>query len=486
MNNINSSIYHDRWVKALENMPNSTLALICSGTTQYRNSDVDYPFRGDSNFQYLCGFIEPNAVLALIKYNDNIYSVFFCQAKNPAQEIWHGKRCGPELAKQNLGFDDAYSIDDINIIMPNLLAQVEHCAIDWLAIYDHNNNISCREMLFKWMNSLKSLQRKGHKAPHSILNMADTLANMRLFKDENEQSIMQKAAKISAKGHIAAMQYCAKNHKSGLAEYELEAQLLHTFMQHGAQNVAYNSIVASHDNACILHHRAGNRIMHSSELCLIDAACELNGYASDITRTFPVNGVFSAAQKRVYNIVLDAQQAAIQACKNGNTFDDVHMAALYVLVDGMLDIGLIKKSLYANAHDAINDNAYQPFYMHRTSHWIGLDVHDVGNYKQYSSLKSTSQTSSIKTNFNISEHGYDNNKILNSLIEEYSSIILQDNMALTIEPGIYIQPHYNIDEQYWNIGIRIEDDVIVKDNNCLILTRDVPVTIHEIEYLMKC
>ena len=275
---------------------------------------------------------------------------------------------------------------------------------------------------------------------------------MRLFKDGHEIKIMRKAGNIAAQGHIRAMQAS----RPGLREYHLEAELLYAFRYAGAQSVAYNSIVAAGANACVLHHRAGNAELKNGDLCLIDAGCELDGYASDITRTFPVNGKFSGPQKAIYEIVLAAQEAAIEKTKQGLDFQAPHNAALRVLTQGLLDLNLIDRSSIGSLDNALETKAYQRFYMHRTSHWLGMDVHDVGQYREP-----------------------------NSNTEPKAWRTLMPNMVLTIEPGLYIRKSDDVDPQYWDIGIRIEDDALVTTGNCELMSRDVPVSINEIEYLMK-
>jgi Xaa-Pro aminopeptidase len=277
---------------------------------------------------------------------------------------------------------------------------------------------------------------------------------MRLFKNEHEIDTMRRAAAISARAHIRAMQIC----KHGMREYQLEAELLHEFRNSGAQSVAYNSIVAGGANACILHYRAGNTELRSGELCLIDAGCELDSYASDITRTFPVNGKFTGPQRALYDITLAAQEAAVAVTKPGNSFMQPHEAALQVLTQGLLDEKLLKLSELGSLQNAIETGAYRRFYMHRTSHWLGMDVHDVGSYRE-----------SVQANAS----------------EDKPWRILQSGMVITIEPGLYVRPAADIDEAFWNIGIRIEDDAVINNSGCELISRGAPVKADEIEALMK-
>ena len=307
-----------------------------------------------------------------------------------------------------------------------------------------------------WMKQVRQQARSGVNPPSELHDIEALVHEMRLFKDAHEIDIMRRAAEISARAHIRAMQAC----KPGMREYHLEAELLHEFRHSGAQSVAYNSIVAGGANSCILHYRAGSTELRSGELCLIDAGCELDGYASDITRTFPVNGKFTGPQRALYDITLAAQEAAIAATKSGNTFMQPHEAALKVLTQGLLDEKLLKLSELGSLDNAIESGAYRRFYMHRTSHWLGMDVHDVGSYREQ-----------LIANKNSSG--------------EKPWRILKTGMVLTIEPGLYVRPADDVDEAFWNIGIRIEDDAVVNDSGCELISRGVPVKADEIESLMQ-
>jgi Xaa-Pro aminopeptidase len=304
------------------------------------------------------------------------------------------------------------------------------------------------------MKKVRGQARAGINPPSELHDVEALIHEMRLFKDGHEIEIMRRAAAISARAHIRAMQMC----KPGLREYQLEAELLHEFRNSGAQSVAYNSIVAGGANSCILHYRAGSTELRSGELCLIDAGCELDGYASDITRTFPVNGKFTGPQRALYDITLAAQEAAVAMTKPGNTFMQPHEAALKVLTQGLLDEKLLKLSELGSLENAIETGAYRRFYMHRTSHWLGMDVHDVGSYREESKGSSA---------------------------EEKPWRILKSGMVITIEPGLYVRPADDIDEAFWNIGIRIEDDAVIHDAGCELISRGVPVRADEIEAIMK-
>ena len=413
---------------------------------KYRNRDSDFPYRHDSDFYYLTGFNEPGATLVMIVNSNKTESILFCRPKDLDREIWDGWRLGPEAAPQHLGINCAFSNALLDEKMPAYLANKN-------AIFSRLINAEpINGQLKNWLNEVKGMARTGASSPAVLFDVEMLIHEMRLFKDAHEIDIMRRAGKIAALGHIKAMQAT----RPGLREYHLEAELLHTFRHAGAQSVAYNSIVAAGANACVLHHRAGNAELKNGDLCLIDAGCELDGYASDITRTFPVNGKFSGPQKAIYEIVLAAQEAAIEKTKQGLDFQAPHDAALRVLTQGLLDLNLIDRSIVGSLDNALETKAYQRFYMHRTSHWLGMDVHDVGQYREPSSNTDPKAWRTLKP-----------------------------DMVLTIEPGLYIRKSDDVDPQYWDIGIRIEDDALVTTGNCELMSREVPVSINEIEYLMK-
>ena len=422
------------------------ILVIDTAPEKYRNRDSDFPYRHDSDFYYLTGFNEPGATLVMIVDSNKTESILFCRPKDLDREIWDGWRLGPEAAPQHLGINCAFSNALLDEKMPAYLANKN-------AIFSRLINAEpINSQLKNWLNEVKGMARTGASSPAVLFDVEMLIHEMRLFKDAHEIDIMRKAGKIAALGHIKAMQAT----RAGLREYHLEAELLHTFRYAGAQSVAYNSIVAAGANACVLHHRAGNAELKNGDLCLIDAGCELDGYASDITRTFPVNGKFSGPQKAIYEIVLAAQEAAIEKTKQGLDFQAPHDAALRVLTQGLLDLNLIDRSIVGNLDNALETKAYQRFYMHRTSHWLGMDVHDVGQYREPSSNTDPKAWRTLKP-----------------------------DMVLTIEPGLYIRKSDDVDPQYWDIGIRIEDDALVTTGNCELMSREVPVSINEIEYLMK-
>ena len=427
------------------------IAVIATAPELARNRDSDFPYRHDSDFFYLTGFEEPEATLVMkvsaSEKSHQLESHLFCRPKDLEREIWDGIRLGPEAAPETLGIEFAHSNHELDQKVGELLA-------DQSAIYVRlAESAEADRRIRHWMKQVRGQARSGINPPSEFHDVEAIIHEMRLFKDTHEIDIMRRAAAISARAHIRTMQIC----KPGMREYQLEAELLHEFRQSGAQSVAYNSIVAGGANSCILHYRAGSTKLCSGELCLIDAGCELDGYASDITRTFPVNGKFTGPQRALYDITLAAQEAAITMTKPGNTFMQPHEAALKVLTQGLLDEKLLKLAELGSLENAIETGAYRRFYMHRTSHWLGMDVHDVGSYRE---SIATPQT-------------------------EKPWRILKSGMVITIEPGLYIRPADDIDEAFWNIGIRIEDDAVINDSGCELISRGVPVKADEIEALMK-
>jgi Xaa-Pro aminopeptidase len=411
-----------------------------------RNSDSDYPYRHDSYFYYLTGFTEPESVLVLVAAVGDApaRSILFCREKNVEREIWDGFRHGPAGAKEAFGFDEAFPIGELDAQMARLLADVP------ALYYAQSRNAALDAQVAGWMKAVRAQARAGIKAPSTTHDLLVLLDEMRLFKDEGEIETMLRAATISGQAHARAMQ----TSRPGMFEYEIEAELLYHFRRNGAQFPAYTPIVASGANACVLHYNANNRQALDGELVLIDAGCELDGYASDITRTYPINGRFSAPQKTLYELVLAAQAAALRAVTPGRPYTDIHDAALFVLAEGMLDLGLLDKAKFGSVDDAIAERAYAQFYMHGTGHWLGMDVHDVGAYKDLS-------------------------------LEGKPSRRQMPGMVLTVEPGIYVRPAEGVPEQYWNLGIRIEDDVVVTGDGHRVLSAAAPKQVDEIEQLMR-
>jgi Xaa-Pro aminopeptidase len=410
-----------------------------------RNGDSDYPYRHDSHFYYLTGFTEPESVLVIVAAQGErpARAILFCREKNLEREIWDGYRYGPEAARAALKLDEAWPIAELDARMPDLLADAP------ALYYPTCSNAALDAQVTDWIKAVRARSRSGVTAPTIFHDLLPLLDEMRLVKDEEEQATMLRAGVISGQAHARAMRAA----RPGLHEYALEAELLYEFRRNGAQFPAYTPIVASGPNACVLHYSVNDRLMQDGELVLIDAGCELDGYASDITRTFPVNGRFSAPQRTLYELVLAAQEAALSEIAPGRPYSAFHEAALRVLTQGMLDLGLIAKGEYANVDDAIADKAHVPFYMHGTGHWLGMDVHDVGAYRDVAQPEKPSRP-------------------------------LVAGMALTVEPGIYVRPGEGVPEEYWHIGIRIEDDVIVTDDGYRLLTGTAPKTVAEIEALV--
>lgn len=440
-----------------------SVAIVPTATEQRRNRDSDFLFRHDSYFYYLCGFPEPNAWLVIA---GDGHTTLFCPPKDLTREIWDGVRLGPQAAPQTLGVDVAFSITELDAQLPGLIDGRESV---WYPFATHQG---LETRLDGWLGQLRSRARYGAMCPGQLRDLCGLLDNMRLIKDAHEQTIMRQAACISASAHIRAMQWCCKKVRTqeDVREYHLEAELLHEFRRHGSQHTAYGSVVAAGANACVLHYRAGEGQVHSGELVLIDAACELDGYASDITRTFPANGTFTGPQRSLYELVLAAQEAAIAATHAGARFTDLHDASVKVLAQGMLDVGLLDKNKVGTLSDVIENKNYFQFYMHKTSHWLGMDVHDCGTYFE------PSQAHQISTRVD---------KQTGETHRERPSRILHAGMTLTIEPGIYVRPAPDVPEAFHNIGIRIEDDAIVTDSGCELITRDVPVSVADILALMR-
>jgi Xaa-Pro aminopeptidase len=438
------------------------VALLPTAPETARNRDSDFPYRHDSYFYYLTGFDEPQSWLAI---EANGRSTLFCRPKDLELEIWHGFRMGPKAAPAALGVDAAFSVDLLDDKMPQLL---ENQNALWFPFATHKG---LETQVDGWLAKVRTRIRFGAQSPQSQHDLCKLLDEMRLFKDAHEMAILRRAGKISAGAHVRAMQASAAMLRQpvhgGLREYHLEAELLHEFRRHGSQFPAYTSIVAAGANACVLHYRAGNTELKPGELCLIDAGCELDGYASDITRTFPADGKFTPAQRTLYDIVLQAQYAAVKATKPGKRFVDPHNAATRVLAQGMLDTGLLSKAKHGNVDDVLASGAYRQFYMHRTGHWMGMDVHDCGDYTEPGG-KATLQTDA-----------------LGQTVMRKPSRILRPGMVTTIEPGLYVRPAKGVPKEFWNIGIRIEDDALITAKGCELMTRGVPVDADEIEALMR-
>jgi len=429
------SEFQQRRAKLAQHMV-AGIAIVPTAVEVIRNRDSHYPYRFDSYFYYLTGFKEPESVLVLIAGEATSKSILFCRDKDMEREIWDGFRYGPAAAAAEFGFDESYSISQLDDMLPKLMANQPK------VFFALGADSAWDSKLTQWLNHVKAQARSGVSAPDEIVDVRKWLDEMRLYKSSAEQQLMRRSANIAASAHQRAMQ---KVH-AGKMEYEIEAEFLHEFYRFGAQAPAYTSIVAGGANACTLHYNSNNARLNDGDLLLIDAGCELDGYASDITRTFPVNGKFSAAQKDVYELVLAAQAAAIGQVRPNQHWNAPHEAALDILVQGFIDFGWCKGSKDA----VLESGAYRQFYMHRTGHWLGLDVHDAGEYKDKSGAWR----------------------------------MLEPGMVLTVEPGCYVRPADNVPEHFWNIGIRIEDDALVTSEGCEILTIAAPKSVAEIETLM--
>jgi len=432
------TVYAQRRARLLKSMQRG-IAIIPTAPEVARNADTHYGYRHDSNFYYLSGFTEPEAVLVLIAAEHESgepQSILFCREKNLEREIWDGHRFGPDAAQEKFGFDAAYPIAQLDEKLAELMGNQP------ALFYPLGFDTAWDQRILRLRGTVQEKIRSGIRAPDEIRDVRGLLNEMRLFKDTYELDIMRRAAAISTRAHKRAMRFT----RPGQFEYQVEAELLHEFCSHGARHPAYTSIVAGGANACVLHYVGNNAKLRDVDLLLIDAGCELDGYASDITRTFPISGKFSAEQKDVYEIVLAAQAAAIAAAKPGQTWDAPHNAALRVLAQGFIDLKLCRGSV----EDVLESESYKQFYMHRTGHWLGMDVHDVGDYKAGDNWRA-----------------------------------LQPGMVLTVEPGCYIRPADNVPMAFWNIGIRIEDDVVITAQGNEVLTDAAPKTVAAIEELMR-
>ena len=427
----NISIYRRRREQLAQAM-RSGIAVIPTAPERVRNRDSHFPYRFDSHFYYRTGFAEPEAVLVLAEKK----SILFCRERNPEREIWDGFRYGPERARERFGFDDAQPIDALDDALAQLLENQP------ALFYPVGDDAQWDERAMRWLNAVRAKVRAGVAAPDRVQDVRTLIDDQRLIKDAHEQAVMRRAARIASGAHRRAMQAT----RPGRSEYEIEAELLYEFRRNGAQFPAYSPIVAGGAGACVLHYVANDARLHEGDLLLIDAGCELDGYASDITRTFPVNGRFSGPQREVYEIVLAAQRAAIGAVKPGSSWIAPHDAAVRVLAQGMLDLKLVSGSLDA----VLEKETYKRFYMHRTGHWLGLDVHDAGDYRRGGQWRP-----------------------------------LAPGMALTVEPGLYIRAAEDVPERLRDIGVRIEDDVLVTAQGCEVLTAEAPKLVADIEALMR-
>jgi Xaa-Pro aminopeptidase len=423
------------------------IALIPTSLESLRNNDASYPYRHDSSFYYLTGFTEPEAALVLVAHEERLQSILFCREKIPEREIWDGFRHGPDGACSLFGFDQAFPIAALKTLLP-----------DWLAtapsLFYAFGCARPDAIVHRWLDTTCQAVGSATRASPRSIDIAPLINEMRLIKDQSEIALMQSAADISAAAHRRAM----RASKPGMFEYEIEAELLYEFRKNGAQAPAYTSIVAAGANGCVLHYDANNARCKDGDLVLIDAGCEFGSYASDISRTYPVNGRFSAPQRDLYELVLAAHQAALDAIAPGRPYLESHEKAVRVLAAGMLEFGLLDRNMSGELDDVIASQAYRQFYMHGTGHWLGLDVHDVGQYRE-------------PVLFGEKDPARPHRK-------------LEAGMVLTVEPGIYVRPTPGVPEKYWNIGIRIEDEVLVTADGYHVLSHAAPKSIGEIEALM--
>ena len=422
--------------RLMQMMGRDSIAILPTAPLQLRNRDVEYPYRPDSDFYYLTGFPEPRAVLVLLPGRGAGEYILFCQERDPKMERWTGSRAGQEGACELYGADDAFPIGDIDEILPGLMENREKVFYTMGGSQEYDHKIP------EWLKQIRQKSRAGIQAPGEIVSLDHLLHEMRLFKSRREVSLMRRAAKISATAHVRAMQCC----RPGLFEYHLEAELIATFMRNGCRHTAYPPIVGGGANACVLHYTANDAELKDGDLVLIDAGAELDNYAADITRTFPVNGCFTPAQREIYELVLAAQEAAIAKIVPGNHWQDPHHAAVRVLTRGLRDLGLLRGDL----RTLLKKEACKRFFMHRTGHWLGMDVHDVGDYQVGGVWR-----------------------------------LLEPGMVMTVEPGLYIPAgSRGVAKKWWNIGVRIEDDVLVTRHGCDVLSKDAPKTVAAIERLM--
>ena len=431
------SEFKKRRKQLMQRVGEGNIALIGSASMHTRNRDVNYPFRQDSDFYYLTGFNEPDALAVFVPGRAQGEYILFCREFDAKKALWEGAHSGLEGATTHYDADDAFPIDDLDDILPGLLENKTK------VFYPMGCNLELDHNLLEWINHIRNQSRSGIIAPGELVSLALILHEMRLFKSAEELKLMRRAAEVSAHAHVRAMKAC----KAGLYEYQIEAELIHHFIDNGLRSVAYPSIVAGGKNACTLHYTENNSKLKNGDLLLIDAGAECDHYAADITRTFPISGRFNEAQKQLYQLVLNAQTAALEQIKPGFAWNLAHDASVEILTQGLLDLGLLKGKL----KKLIKDEKYKQFYMHRIGHWLGMDVHDVGDYK-------------IKQEWRLLEAG----------------------MVLTVEPGLYIPVDCkSVDEKWRGIGIRIEDDVLVTPTGHEILTSGVPKSIADIEALMQ-
>ena len=428
------SIFTERRQRLGANLPPNAAIVIAGASTQYRNADSSYAFRQDSNFWYLTGFNEAEATLVVLTDNSKTAkSIAFVPEKDKLKEIWDGYRAGPEGAVKDHGFDEAYNNSEINDQLPELLKGRDR------VFYPVGKNSGLDQNIIEWIKTAKSKDR--HSSAIDIADATSKVGNQRLIKDAHEIDLMKKACRISAESHVEAMKFV----KPGMTEQEMEAFYLYEFAKRGGRFSAYTPIVAGGENACVLHYVENSKPLLDGDLLLVDAGCEYDFYASDITRTFPVSGKFTDAQLAIYEVVLEAESKAIAAVSVNNNVMDAQIISEKVVTQGLIDLGILKGSL----DDLHAKGAFKEFYMHKIGHWLGIDVHDAGDY-----------------------------------MEDNQFMQFKPGMVTTIEPGIYIPSSANVDDKWKGIGIRIEDDILVTPDGNENLTEFVPSDPKEIEALM--
>ena len=431
---MDNAIYKSRRINLSEKQPKNSVLLIPGANTQYRNADSAYAFRQDSNFYYLSGFCEPDSLMAIINNDDGINSVIFVPPKDKLKEIWDGHRSGPIGAVKEFLFDKAYDNSEIDNMMPEILFGCDQ------VLYPIGKKNGFDQKVIDWTTEASSKDR--HSKSINILDASSTIGNARLIKDDHEISLIKKACDISAEAHIEAM----KNVKNAESEQSIESLYVYEFSKRGGRFPAYTPIVAGGENACVLHYIENNKKLNKNELLLVDAGCEYEMYASDITRTYPISGKFSKEQLEIYKIVLDAMNAAIDKVKDGNNIMEPQQISEKIITNGLVELGL----LHGDPEDLHKKGAFKDFYMHKIGHWLGLDVHDAGDY-----------------------------------MEGDDFMKFKPGMITTIEPGIYISRSMDVDDKWKGIGIRIEDDILVTKDGNENLTKKVPSDPAEIESLMS-
>ncbi len=432
---MNIQQHHRRRQELLNQIGDNDIVIVPTSSVKTRNSDVDFQFRSDSDFFYLTGFSEPEAVAVICPGRPNGEYVIFCREKDLKRELWDGRRAGLEGVIEHYGADDAFPFEDIGDILPGMMEQRDK-------VYTNVGRYpEFDAQVLGWLNQIKSDAASGKHAPYELVDLSHLLYEQRLIKRKDEISIMRKAGKIAAAGHRRAMRVC----RPGMYEYQVQAEMECEFRKAGSVYNAYPSIVAGGENACILHYTENDQVLQDGDLLLIDAGAELDCYASDVSRTFPVNGKFSGEQRALYDIVLAAQHAAFDKCTTEHNWNEPHEAAVKIIAQGLLDEKLLQGSL----DEVLESQAYTQFYMHRTGHWLGMDVHDVGDYQVAGNWRE-----------------------------------LEAGMVFTVEPGIYVSATQKIDSRWHDIGIRIEDNVLITKQGHEVLTSDVPTDPDEIEALM--